>query len=65
MGARFPIPRPTETAAIAALRPRRYPPAEAMYADLTTTYVRDDREGFTLLGHLILRAIAGKAGERS
>ena len=65
MGARFPIPRPTETAALAAVWPRRYPPAETMYADLSTTYRREDREGFTLIGCLILRAIASKAGERS
>ncbi len=65
MGARFPIPRPTETAALAAVRPRQYPAAEALYSDLSVTYQRDDREGFTLLGCLILRAIAGKAGERS
>jgi hypothetical protein len=65
MGARFPIPRPTETAALAAVRPRPVPPTEAMYADLATTRRHDDREGFTLLGCLILRAIAGKAGERS
>jgi hypothetical protein len=65
MGARFPIPRPTETAALASVRSRRYPAAEAMFSDLATTYQRSDREGFTLLGCLILRAIAGKAGERS
>lgn len=61
---RFPIPRPTETAALANVRPRQLS-RPAMHADLATTRYWGDREGFTLVGHLLLRAIAGKAGERS
>lgn len=64
MSARFPIPRPTERAALANLAPRPGRSPVAMYADLATTRRRRDWEGFGLVGHMLLRAIAGKAGER-
>jgi hypothetical protein len=63
MGARFPIPRPTETAALERVQPRRLPSNEVAFADLATTYRHRDWHGFSLLGHLLLRAIVGKAGE--
>ena len=65
MGARFPIPRPTETAALERVQPRRLPSTEAMFPALAVTYRRDDWKGFGLLGHMLLRAITGKAGERT
>lgn len=61
---RYPVPRPTETAALANVHPRR-PNRPALHADLATTRYRRDFEGFNLVGHLLLRAIAGKAGEQS
>lgn len=63
MGARFPIPRPTETAALERVQPRRLPSTEVMFSDLAVTYRPEDWRGFGLLGHLLLRAIVGKAGE--
>jgi hypothetical protein len=33
-------------------------------ADLATTRRSRDREGFTVLGHLIVRAVLGKVGEQ-
>lgn len=64
MGARFPIPRPTERAALARLQPRPAPDRVGLFADLATTHRHRDFEGFGLVGHMLLRAIAGKAGER-
>jgi hypothetical protein len=61
---RYPIPRPTETAALANVHPRRTY-REALHADLATTRRRRDGEGFTLVGHMLLRALIAKAGERS
>jgi hypothetical protein len=65
MSAKFPIPRPTERAALANLGPRPVHSPVALYSDLATTHRRRDWEGFGLVGHMLLRAIAGKAGERS
>lgn len=58
------IPRPTETAALANLTPRKPLQPAALYADLAATRARNDREGFGLVGHLLLRAIVGKVGEQ-
>ncbi|WP_042400401.1 hypothetical protein [Streptacidiphilus carbonis] len=63
MAAKFPIPRPTETAALARLQPRRTPDRTALFSDLAVTRRRRDREGFGLVGHAILRAVLGRVGE--
>jgi hypothetical protein len=62
---RFPIPRPTETAALAHVGPRVLPAPEALFADAAVCTARRDLEGLALLGHLIVRAAAcGRVGER-
>ena len=61
---RFPIPRPTETAALANVRPRQTS-TPALHADLATTRRLRDGEGFTLVGYMLLRALLDKAGEGS
>lgn len=59
------IPRPTESAALAAVGPRQLPAPEAMFADAAVCTARRDMEGLALLAHLIVRAAArGSVGER-
>lgn len=55
---RWPIPRPTETAAlrVVALTARPLPPLPAMFAALLDAVALDDRRGTNLLGHRIARA---------
>jgi hypothetical protein len=60
VSARFPIPRPTESAAIRAAgrSARRLPPVPALMAALIEAHDRRDREGVTLAAHLVVRAAA-------
>lgn len=65
MGARYPIPRPTERAAIraAARSARPLPPVTALMAALIEANDRRDREGVTLAAHRVVRAAAPEVGE--
>lgn len=58
---RWPIPRPTETAALTAVArtPRPLPPIPSMFAALMTAAALDDRHGANLAGHRIARAGGG------
>ncbi|MFM9694551.1 hypothetical protein [Streptomyces europaeiscabiei] len=65
MGARFPIPRPTEQAALAAVARsgRPLPPIPSLMAALVEAVDRRDREGTCLAAHLVVRAAAPEVGE--
>ena len=65
MTARFPIPRPTEVAAIraAARSARPLPPVPALMAAHLAAHRRRDREGAQLTAHLIVRAATPEVGE--
>jgi hypothetical protein len=58
---RYPIPRPTESAALRAVgrSARRLPPVEALFAHLIVTHAAGDRHGSNLLGHAIARRCEG------
>lgn len=58
MAGRFPIPRPTETAALrAAARSARPAPApQLILADMVTAHRAGDRYGIRLCAHLLVRA---------
>lgn len=60
MTARWPIARPTETAAIraAARSGRRLPPVPALMAALVEAVDRRDREGTCLAAHRVVRVAA-------
>ncbi len=60
MTTRFPIPRPTESAAIRAAgrSPRRLPHVTSLLAALLDANERRDREAATLCAHLVVRAAA-------
>lgn len=60
MAARFPIPRPTESAAIRAAgrSARPTPPIPALMAALLDAHERRDREGVQLAAHRVVRAAA-------
>lgn len=64
MSRRYPIPRPTEAAAIraAARSPRRLPPVPALMAALVDAVDRSDREGICLAAHRVVRAAAPEVG---
>lgn len=61
----YPIPRPTETAAIraAARSPRRLPPVTSLLAALLVANERRDREGVQLCAHRVVRASEPEVGE--
>jgi hypothetical protein len=63
MTTKWPIPRPTETAALrnAARTARPLPPVTSMFAALMTAAALDDRHGTNLAGHRIARAGANDA----
>ncbi|TQE40252.1 hypothetical protein Sipo8835_00125 [Streptomyces ipomoeae] len=65
MAARFPIPRPTESAAIAAAgrSARRLPPVHTILADLVAAHRAGDQHGVNLCAHLAVRAAAPEVGE--
>ncbi|MEU0786299.1 hypothetical protein ABZ341_32560 [Streptomyces sp. NPDC006173] len=58
MSSRWPIPRPTEHAALRACdrSPRRLPPVPALMAALVEAVDRSDREGMCLAAHRVVRA---------
>ncbi|NGO43771.1 hypothetical protein [Streptomyces ureilyticus] len=61
MTARWPIARPTESAAIRAAgrSARPLPPVEALFAHLVITNAARDRHGSNLIGHAIARRCEG------
>lgn len=65
MAARYPIPRPTEHAALRAVcrSARRLPPVPALMAALVDAVDRRDREGACLAAHRAVRAAAPEVGE--
>lgn len=62
---RFPVRRPTESAAIrAACRtPRPLPSVPALLAALLDSYERRDRHGVNLAAHRTVRVAAPEVGE--
>ncbi|MCX4573099.1 hypothetical protein OHB41_07850 [Streptomyces sp. NBC_01571] len=60
MTAKWPIPRPTEHAALRACdrSTRRLPPVPALMAALVEAVDRHDREGICLASHRVVRAAA-------
>ncbi|MEU1515550.1 hypothetical protein ABZ490_25940 [Streptomyces sp. NPDC005811] len=65
MTVRYPVRRPTEAAALAAVArsPRRLPPVPALMAALLDANERRDREGTVLCAHLVVRASEPEVGE--
>lgn len=65
MTARWPVRRPTESAAIRAAgrSARRLPPVTALMAALIEANERRDREGVTLAAHRVVRAAEPAVGE--
>jgi hypothetical protein len=65
MTARYPIPRPTEHAAIRAAcsSERPLPPVPAILADLLTANRSGDRHGVNLCAHLAARVALKEVGE--
>ena len=63
MTARWPVRRPTETAALLAVArtARPLPPITGLFAALVTACALDDRHGTNLAGHRIARAGANDA----
>lgn len=59
------VRRPTEEAAIraASRRPRPTPSIPALYADMTTAHLLNDREGLLLLACRAARATRLEVGE--
>lgn len=65
MATRYPIPRPTESAAIRAAgrSARPTPSVPALMAALLLAHERADREGTVLCAHRVVRAAAPEVGE--
>lgn len=65
MTSRYPIPRPTESAALRAVgrSARPAPSVPALMAALIEANERRDREGVTLCAHRVVRAAAPEVGE--
>ncbi|TKA11766.1 hypothetical protein [Actinacidiphila oryziradicis] len=61
MSARFPIPRPTEDAAVtaAARTIPPLPPVDVLFDRLVTAYALHDRNGLQRFGLAIVRAAGG------
>lgn len=64
MTSRWPIPRPTEHAALRRLdrHPRSLPAQPALFAGLLTAQALEDRHGANLFAHAIARQ-GGEVGE--
>lgn len=64
MTSKWPVPRPTEYAAIRACErsPRPIPSVPAILADLITANRTGDRHGVNLCAHLVAR-VGGEVGE--
>ncbi|MEU0965658.1 hypothetical protein ABZ357_09610 [Streptomyces sp. NPDC005917] len=62
---RWPVPRPTERAALAAVcrSARPLPPVDFLLEALVICRRVDDREGMTLAAHRVVRAAAPGVGE--
>lgn len=60
MTSRYPIPRPTESAALRAAgrSPRPTPAPQNILADMVTAHAAGDRHGLNLCAHLLVRATA-------
>jgi hypothetical protein len=56
---RYPIPRPTEHAAIRSTTNPVLPPVEALFDGLITAYALRDRNGLQRFGLAIVRAAGG------
>lgn len=65
MAARYPVRRPTESTALAAVgrSPRRLPSVPSLMAALLVAHERRDREGTVLCAHRIVRASEPEVGE--
>lgn len=65
MAARYPVRRPTESAAIAAAgrSARPTPPSHLILADMVTAHRTGDQHGINLCAHLLVRATAPEVGE--
>lgn len=65
MTAKWPIPRPTEHAALRACdrKPRRLPPVPALMAALIDAKDRRDGEAVILCAHRVVRVAALEVGE--
>ncbi|MEH0543280.1 hypothetical protein QA802_09400 [Streptomyces sp. B21-105] len=65
MTARWPVRRPTESAAIRAAgrSARPLPSVPALMAALVDAVDRSDREGICLAAHRVVRAAAPEVGE--
>lgn len=65
MTSKWPIPRPTEAAAIRAMdrRPQVIPPIQVVLADLIAANQLGDRRGVNLCAHKAARVALGKVGE--
>ncbi|WP_405474785.1 hypothetical protein [Streptomyces canus] len=65
MTSKWPIPRPTEHAAIRACErsPRPVPSVPAILADLITAKRLGDQHGMNLCGHLVARVSLKEVGE--
>ncbi|WP_329240535.1 hypothetical protein [Streptomyces canus] len=65
MTAKWPIPRPTEHAALRAVArsARPHPSVPAILADLITAQRLNDQHGMNLCGHLVARAALQEVGE--
>jgi len=65
MSAHYPVRRPTEHAALAAVArsARPTPPIPSLMAALLDANERRDREGVCLAAHRVVRAAAPEVGE--
>ncbi|MEH0582839.1 hypothetical protein QA942_01495 [Streptomyces sp. B21-106] len=65
MSSRWPVRRPTESAALRAVgrSARPLPPVTALMAALVEANDRRDREGVALAAHLVVRAADPGVGE--
>ncbi|WP_367324794.1 hypothetical protein [Streptomyces sp. HUAS ZL42] len=65
MKKKWPVPRPTEHAALRAVcrSARPLPPVPALMAALLDAYERRDLEGACLTAHRVVRAAAPEVGE--
>ncbi|MFE5629942.1 hypothetical protein [Streptomyces sp. NPDC056543] len=66
MTSKWPIPRPTENAALRAMdrAPLVLPPIQMILADLLAANEAGDRHGVNLFSHRAARVALGKVGEQ-
>ncbi|AZQ35921.1 hypothetical protein EJ357_22585 [Streptomyces cyaneochromogenes] len=70
MKKKWPVPRPTENAALRAIdrdnrhrRPRQLAPVPALMAALVDAVAQQDREGICLSSHRVVRAAAPEVAQ--